>query len=348
MKKLIIAILFFLLVLTPLNHAYACTCFAVYSDKPIYAMNFDYPETELKFVITEDKETKALFMQFKVGNNFSPTVGMNDKGLFVTTQMQYPQIPGQNSRTKDEIFIPELGDYIQNCKNVQEILQAVENKKFVQLRSLTLHNMLADMEGNAVITEAGDEKNELLPITGNFLVMTNFRNSDYKNKPLNEISGTGSDRYIKAYQYIDENKEGFHLDKALEGLKMTVQNGSYPTLSSMVFVPEENCVYIALHRDFERLWKIYIQDKTIETFKGFDADMKFYIPDNGIFASDLINNDFTKYKAYEEANTTAVKSVERSGNDGGSKDYFIYLYILALFVALFLVVYILIKKRKIN
>ena len=88
MKKLIITLVFLLTALATLNHVYACTSFAVYSEAPIYAMNFDYPQTELRFVIEE------------------------------------------------------------NSKNVQEILQAEENKKLDQLRNLTLHNILADVDGN--------------------------------------------------------------------------------------------------------------------------------------------------------------------------------------------------------
>ncbi len=344
MKKVIGIFLFLAVIFSTLDHAYACTSFAVYSDETLYGMNFDYPETDMKFIIEESNGTKAFFMQFKQGNSYSSTVGMNAKGLFVSTQMLYPKEAGKNNRSRDELFVPELNGYIKNHDNVQEILQAIDNKRLVQLSSLTLHNLFADADGNAVITEAGKEKNELLSISGGFMVMTNFKNSDYTDKPYDEISATGSDRYIKAYKYMLDNKADFHFENAQECLKMTVQNGSYPTLLSMVFSPEEKCVYAALHQNFEKLWRISIEDKSIETWKGFEKAAKFVIPDRGVFASDLISGNFKNYQPYDKAETVA--GINAEGRENGKLNYFLIIIAIVTAAAVFCIYLLLTGKQK--
>jgi len=166
----------------------------------------------------------------------------------------------------------------------------------------TIHTLLADIEGNAVIVEVGENGNELVPIIDDFIVMTNFKNSNFRDKQYQEVLGTGgTDRYRKAYKHILENKDNFNLDKAFEGLKMT--SNSRATLCSMVFKPEENCIYVALNADFDKLWKISIDDKTIETFRGFEESLKLNIPTNGILASDLVNNNYSNYQPYIEGNS---------------------------------------------
>lgn len=345
MKKWMMIILVLAVSYCTINPVFSCTSFAVYSEEAVYGMNFDFPETELRFVVEQGNDMNVFFMQFKEGNSYQPTVGMNEKGLFASIQMQYPQITGQNGRGSDELFVPELAGYIGEHNHVKDVLQALERKTLVQLRDLTLHNLLADPEENAVITEVGENGNELLPCSGNFIVMTNFKNSDFKDKPYDKITGTGADRYIKVYNYISENMEHFDSDKALEGLKMTVQHKSFPTLSSMVFVPSEKCVYVALHRNFDKLWKISIADKTIETFKGFDINLKYRIPQKGILASDLIHDNYEKVEPYEDNEPVAtVKNTAGSENQKGTFQKFII--IIGAIVFLLLACFLLAKRSK--
>ena len=138
--------------------------------------------------------------------------------------------------------------------------------------------------------------------------MTNFKNSDYKDVPYNKVAGIGSDRYKMLYKYILDNKENFDINDALKGLKMTAQDGryGYPTLCSMVFEPKTNSIYVALNRNFDKLWMISIDNKTIETYKGFEKKMKFHMPKEGVIASDLLNENYKNYKPYKENNNMVV------------------------------------------
>lgn len=287
MKKVLVCLMLTLVI--SIAPAYACTSFAVYSEQPLYAMNFDYSPTEIRFYVVEDREKdlSVFAMTFKYGTLYASTVVMNDKGQFGCSQSQYPAETGKSKRSRDEIFSYEiLGLHIAEA-NLEEVLSQLEKKRFVHWENVTAHILLADIGGNAAIIEAGADENEIVPIADDFIVMTNFKNSDFRGQPYKQVAGAGSDRYIKAYKHIVANKDNFSIDAALEGLEKTAQR---ITLCSMVFVPKENNVYFALNRDFSKLWKLSIADKTIETFRGFEEKAKFPIPEEGVLAADLLKS----------------------------------------------------------
>lgn len=124
--------------------------------------------------------------------------------------------------------------------------------------------------------------------------MTNFKHSDFRDMPLEDISGTGADRYRAACKYLAESPENFSIDNAFACLQKTAQA---ITLCSMVFEPRENCIYLALDKNYEKLWKISLKDKSIETYRGFEENLKFQIPEGmeGILASDLTQGNFSNY-----------------------------------------------------
>ena len=66
---------------------WACTSFAVYSNGPLYGMNFDYSEVPIRFTIREFGDLSVFQMEFNVDGDYIPTVGMNSKGLFASCQM---------------------------------------------------------------------------------------------------------------------------------------------------------------------------------------------------------------------------------------------------------------------
>lgn len=301
---------------------FGCTGFAVYGGQPVYGMNFDYPATEIRLMIEEGDGTDYFTMQMQQESGFLPTVGMNDKGLFATTQMQYPEQTGQSSRGADELFFHELFGCIRSLGTVADVLEFVGDKRLRHWSGVTLHSLMADADGGAMIAEAGRERNEFLPMDGGFIVMTNFKNSDFKDKELTQIYGAGADRYAAAYRYIGENIEDFGIDQAFEALRLTTQEGSYPTLCSMVFAPEEQSVYAVFHRDFDRVWKVSIPDGTVETYRGFAQDMKCGIPGDGVTASDLMEGNLAACEPYdgpEETDAGAVEADTGTGETGAEE-----------------------------
>lgn len=290
MRKLAfgVTVLFFTLLLGTFP-ALACTSFAVYADKPIYGMNFDYNQVTLRFVV--EREDVSLFALYFEGYR---TVTMNNEGLFMSTQAQYPAMPGGFLRPQHEYLYTYLDLQCQE-PDVASVVRNIDGVRLVHYpQGVTLHTLVADADGDAAIIEVGDNENEMVPICGDFIVMTNFKNSDFRDMPYYKVQGTGADRYITAYEFIEDNLENFDINLALETLKKTTQP---ITLSSMVFDPQENMVYISIDKDFGKIWKVSITDKTIETYAGFDKKVVSKIPKDGLRASDLLAGNYSNYES---------------------------------------------------
>ncbi len=53
------------------------------------------------------------------------------------------------------------------------------------------------------------------------------------------------------------------------------------------FQPQTNHIYIAVYQDFETIWKISLNNRTIETHTGFNKHLQARLGEDGILASDL-------------------------------------------------------------
>lgn len=289
MKKTKIILVILLILIMSYNISQGCTSFAVYSANNIYGMNFDYPDTNILLKIHKMEDGKVFSMEFEHGTEYIPFAGMNSKGLFVAVQMLYPSELGKTELENNEIYIGELGALVGECETVGEIEEYIKNKKLVNM-PITIHQLFADSFGNSMIVEVGDEENKVMKNSDNFMIMSNFSNYDHKDKPIDEITGAGADRYKTAYEYINENIDDFTLDSGWEVLKRTVQNSaSYSTQCSMLFDSENGEVYIAIKSDFEKIWKVSLEDETIECIKGSDEPIELQIGSSGVLISDINN-----------------------------------------------------------
>jgi formylglycine-generating enzyme required for sulfatase activity len=266
---------------------FACTSFAVYSDETFYGMNFDYPDTEVKFSIYPSGDRKVFQMEFYEGDGFSATAGMNSAGLFSSCQMLFPEAPettapGPNDVYPWQVYRQALFDF----ERVEEVIEFLADKRVVHW-SRTLHDLFADPSGNAMVVEAGEEENVITRIEDDLLMMTNFPNGDFVGQGYETVEGVGAERYKIAYENISEHMADFDVERGLETLEKAVSSGDFPTQASMVFEPERGQVYIALKKDFGRIWRVSIADQTIETYSGFRQAKKMDLDSSGILASDL-------------------------------------------------------------
>lgn len=292
MKKVLVVVLLLTIVSTlPSAKALACTGYAVYSDTVYYGMNFDYPDVPISFNISYDNSgIKFFHMDFKEEDTYIMTVGMNDKGRFASCQMLYNGGNLVSTIKENEIGVGDvfLGSLCSN-PSFDEIIDYLSDHRLVDLYR-NLHTLIADPSGKAMVLEAGKENNLISDIGDKqFIVMTNFLNSSIKDDDKKDVSGVGSDRYLTAYNYIQENIDSFDYDKAFNVLESTVQTSTYPTQSSMVFLPEKLEIYIALNRNFNKIWKVDIEKGTIESFAGFDKDYCYNIDNGSIMMGNLTN-----------------------------------------------------------
>jgi len=296
MNRLFYFTTFFLLFFSFQDSATACTGFAVYSTQVFYGMNFDFADVAMKFLITANGDMKTFHLAFErmfgdVGL-FVKTAGMNTKGLFASCQEQHP-LTVENIPEPDEnnLYTFQLYETIKTSVDVKSVEKTMNSATLINLPELNLHNLFADINGAAIITEAGTEGNAVTRMDGRFMVMTNFANSLQKGKSFRDVDGKGADRYKICHEYLNDTIHDFSLNNGLELLeKACNQEPDYPTACSMVFDPQNNDVYIVLFREFKKVYKVSIEKSTIELWRG-DKDQKqqpVLIGDDGVYVSDLM------------------------------------------------------------
>lgn len=281
----------------------ACSSFAYYGDQTFYGMNWDYyPGYDATFYIKSTGDMKVFNVFNKDGYDFT---GMNTKGLFAAQQMVTPEEESGFTHKQsgyDTVLMKDL--YIKSLYNfstIDEINEFLQNKR-VMHTMVEHHTLFADKSGLAQVVEVGKDKNMITGMEDNFIIMTNFMNYFYADTYYKEISARGSDRYIAGYDYMLENIDSFDLEKGVEMLEtMKCEEPGFYTLCSFLYEPETNSVYVAVDRDFDKLWKISIMEETAETFKGFESPMKIKI-ERGIKHSDL--KELTYY------NTQTIEAFE--------------------------------------
>jgi len=251
-----------------------CTGYAVYADKVWYGMNFDYPpESDIRFSVSDSDGCGTFMMHFFNNDRlfWVPTVGMNEYGLFSSLQYQCPMIEGTQEPSEGQLYVYQLFNAaINDCVSIYEVESIIDSAELVNLYDLTLHTLIADPSGNALIAEAGDGENLITGISGSWIAMTNFRNSDFINTPPAEIVGVGDDRYRETLAYIEENYSSFGQPEAIGTLEAAINTDvEWSTKASMVFDPLENTVYIVIDSDFQKIWRVSMDEGIIETWSGF-------------------------------------------------------------------------------
>ncbi len=133
----------FLLVFSS-SPAMACTSFAVYSQEPIYGMNFDwYYDTELKFMVLNESrygdDFEFFSLVFDRNDGYSPIMS---NGLFISIQEQRPAGASKDNFSElaeDEICISQvvheaiIKQLLVPDLNVLGVIENIQARKFVQL-----------------------------------------------------------------------------------------------------------------------------------------------------------------------------------------------------------------------
>ena len=293
--KIFILLLVFIFGYT--SSSFACTSFALYGSQVFYGMNFDYFAVPLKFLIESGPGMNVFHLSFlyeqtvkkpEFKNYFAKTCGMNDKGLFCACQEIEPYSEGIEELSNNEIHIGDQYDTISTCADVDGVQDFIKGKKAVQYIGPSVHNLFADINGNAIVTETDNKNNFLTGMEGDFMVMSNFANHSLAGRSYGDADGSGADRYKTACEYLSENKDTFSVDKGFDLLeKVICREEDCTTLSSMVFLPRRNRIYISLNRNYGKIWEVSLDRKTIGPYKGGDTDSRVSFGAGGILSTDL-------------------------------------------------------------
>ena len=270
-----------------------CTSFAVYSEeKAIYGMNFDTDDIELKLKVNSYNDMNLFYFSGLLDNKYRDIAAFNSEGLFICTQaVEYA--PGfKSSCNENDWFAFEIFDEaLKKSRKTSEFFEILNKRVISYPRNplfpgLGLHTIMADKTGDAFILEEGNDINIVSPNHNDFIIMTNFPNGDFKGVNYNKVYGCGADRYICAYEYINNNINSFGINEAFEVLSKTSQKD---TLCSIVYEPSKNEIYISFKKDLSKKWKISIVEKTIQSLDGFLSNNKIQFTNGEIFVKDLIS-----------------------------------------------------------
>lgn len=284
------AFILFYAVLLICGNLSACTSFAVYSSvEPYYGMNFDFSsDVDMIFSINPGVDCKVFHMGFLTEDMVVSVCGMNSAGLFSSTQYLYPWIV--EPVEQEGIYLWRLhSSALEQFRTNDEVKNFLEQNRLIHYPNLTLHSLIADSNGDAAVYEAGDFSNSITPITGEFIVMTNFSNNDFIDADYTEVDGVGDERYKIAFEYLLEHGPQFNVDHGFSLLNQARnQSPDFPTMCSMVFIPSSAEVYIAIGCDFDRIWKVSIPDQTLELYRGSALRRTYPLDEEGLSASSLI------------------------------------------------------------
>ena len=292
-----------MLILSATQFAVACSSFAVYGKHgPIFGMNWDVPaygEVEQSSVgFFEDRINRVVIdlygdtKVFRYDHNFFYT----DQGIFGAIQQAYP--PQRMNRGNERLidWYPTLYALGTGFEKATDIVEVLEGARLRHTRDADFHCLFADSQGNAIIVEPGVDQNHLLPMEGDYIVMTNFfhhlMESDYTD-PFLEANPhyTFMDRYDFDRRYrmaetmIQASLDDFDYVKAFEVLEAITQP---ITKFSIIIDPEQQQLYIALLRDFSRIWQVDLEAETIATYLGF-ADYRIeHLDAKGFTVNELV------------------------------------------------------------
>ncbi|WP_066507059.1 hypothetical protein [Abyssisolibacter fermentans] len=286
-KKLSFCLIAIIIAIMCISQAYACTGFAVYKNGVYYGMNFDYPQHELLFRVYSSGDMEVFSFEFEYNKGiFVPLLKMNSEGLFINVQAEYPEKKKKDIRNDDEIFTYEVNTNVETKTTCQEVRSLLEERRLINCFK-TLHNLVADISGDAMIVEAGEHKNDITNIEDDFIVMSNFNNASFDGLDPDEVKGAGARRYKEAYRYISEH-DSFAVDEGLELLELVSQT-EHPTQASLVLDAKEKTVYISIARDYERIFKFDILKRTLESYRGFTNKVFLEIGEEGITSKTLLD-----------------------------------------------------------
>ena len=288
MKQITVAVFAVLAISIVPSLSGACTSFAVYSEQTIYGMNFDFTSGGRQ-IFSISSGPRGKIFQFRP-YGFGDMAGMNIKGLFATCHGLEPEDKAPATRSKKQISTWMFHQMVlSRFEKASQVKQFLDKRQVVQSIGTSMHNLVADKFGEVLVVEAGESENHITGIQDRYIVMTNFPNHLLKGKRYDTADGVGADRFKIAHQYIGSHFNDFDVEKGMQVLKLARNTSeAYSTRCSMIFDPTKKEIYISLEANFDKIWKVSLENQTIETHHGFAFFKRQPLPASGLLATELL------------------------------------------------------------
>jgi hypothetical protein len=232
-----------------------CTSFVYRKEKILIGMNFDNDGKDFKMSVEQGND---FLVSVKVANIFFPSFGINKNGIFVNDLMMDSNGTGKYKRQNDKRWVTtSLIKYVMGAgisfEDVKNVLQRVE---MVNAPNSSTHNLIVDRQGNTCIVEPGRRNIIAGPRDSDWYIMTNFPLSDYDEIVPSNVSGSGSDRYLKTLEGMRRLRGQMTIEQGFEILKSVQQNGpEWTTELSLMYDGAKQELYYCLDRNYDLVMK---------------------------------------------------------------------------------------------
>lgn len=262
-----------------------CTSFAVYASRPFYGMNFDFPQVPIWLRLKPAARGDIFTLCFEREGAIHATAGLNGAGLFAAAQILVAHFTQEAEAETDEWISPYevFVQSLQAGQRVADVLAILGERRLGYSADRKGHQLYADCEGGAVILEPGPSANRVYRSQGRCAVMTNRPAQKEMDRAAENITRLGVDRYQIATQWIQSRLEEFTIEDGFETLRRTMLvRGRFTTQASIVADPQAGEVYIALRKDFNRIWKVDLHERTVEAYAGFSETWSAALDESGV------------------------------------------------------------------
>jgi hypothetical protein len=261
-----------------------CTSFAVYNKKPIYGMNFDFPDVKIKVDIETAARGEVFNLCFQWDGRYHKVAGVNKSGLFAAAQILVAPFeielqPGDSSITPYELFSRAL----KTGRRIEDVLNILGTRRLAYTTLRKGHQLYADISGKTCIVEPGPRSNRIYALSRSHTVLTNNLFERQQVRAAANMQRLGVDRYLIAQQVIAAHAPDFTIADGIELLHKTVlTRGRFTTQCSIVVDPRESIIYLSMKKDFEHLWKINISEHSLQLMNNGIKTPVRLIPPGGL------------------------------------------------------------------
>lgn len=238
-----------------------CTSFTIYSNEILYGMNFDISSRPIKFSLVIRNSNKALLILQKENGTFYPAFGFTESGVFANLLMVKQNEKGKYRRGKNVVHIMKIFDEVMtNQISVEDIKGKYNNHSIVNVPNFSVHSMISNMN-TTIFLEPGEGivyDNEGL---NKYFVLSNSSIVDFEKAK--------DSRYNICRLGLDEQGNNISVEKGFDILKSCSQSdGDYPTQLSIISKPREKEIYLAVERNYEKIYKYSFETDKISIYQG--------------------------------------------------------------------------------
>lgn len=236
-----------------------CTSFVYRKNIVLVGMNFDNDGREYH---VSDIDGKGFLIAVKMGDVFFPSIGISSNGIFVNDQMVDPNEKGVYKRQNAKRWVTSklIETILKTNINFSEIISLLEQVEIVNVPKLSTHNLIVGRNGDICVVEPGRKNIISKKEESDWFILTNFPISDYKGATPTNVTGSGSDRYMKGLNLLKKKNNQMSIQSGFSILKELQQNNSaWITELSLIYDVTNRELFYCQQRNFEDVKRVSLK-----------------------------------------------------------------------------------------